>query len=218
MPKQVDEQAQIARIVQATCTVLATHGIDGLNLRAVAQAAGCTTGLLMHWFASKADLVQAALAHTVTVQNERVERRLEEHPEDVEGAIAEFLPLDDQRRAEARIGLSFTALAVSTPALLLDRQQRYAHFRQEIVDYLRHIQFRSADPNDVVDRIFAITDGISACATLDPTYWIPQRQRAVLAANIGDVVECAKRFFKVTTRTLAKKAPRRLPAKRRTMN
>ena len=205
MPKHVDEQAQIARIVQATCTVLATHGIDGLNLRAVAQEAGCTTGLLMHWFASKADLVQAALTHTVALQNERVTRRLETNPHDVSEAIAEFLPLDDQRRAESRIWLSFMALAMSTPTLMFNHQQRYARFRQEIIDHLRAIKFPGADLTQVADRILVLVDGICGGATLDPTYWTPQRQRALLAANIADVVDWTQRAHRGAARGPRKK-------------
>jgi TetR/AcrR family transcriptional regulator, transcriptional repressor of bet genes len=205
MPKQVDEQAQIARIVQATCTVLATQGIDGLNLRAVAQEAGCTTGLLMHWFASKADLVQAALTHTVTAQSERVTRRLVANPHDVLGAIAEFLPLDGQRRAESRIWMSFMALAVSAPVLMADHQQRYVMFRQEIIDYLKDVGFRGANATEVADRIIVLVDGICVGATLDPTYWTPQRQHAVLAANMADVVEWTQREYKSATHRSQKK-------------
>ena len=192
MPKQVDEHARILRIVQATCQVLATQGIDGLSLRTVAQAAGCTTGLLMHWFASKADLVQAALTHTLTLQNERVMRRLAENPRDLLGAIAEFLPLDEQRRAESRIWLAFMALAVSTPTMMRDHQQRYATFRQEIVAHLQEIKFSATDLTAVADRIIVLVDGICTGATLDPAYWIPQRQQAVLAANIADILQSAQ--------------------------
>jgi AcrR family transcriptional regulator len=200
MPKQVDEQAQMLRIVQATCQVLATQGIGGLNLRAVAQEAGCTTGLLMHWFASKADLVQAALTHTLTLQNERVAQRLATNPEDVGGAIAEFLPLDDQRRAESRIWLAFTALAVSHPTMLRDHQQRYTHFRQEIINHLKEIKFREADLTAVADRIIVLVDGICAGATLDPTHWTPQRQQAMLAAHIADIVQATQRVYTSATR------------------
>ncbi len=188
MPKQRDEQTQIARIVHATGTVLATQGIDGLSLRAVAREAGCTTGLLMHWFTSKADLVQAALTHTTVAQSERVTQRLAASPPDVVGAIAEFLPLDEQRRAESRIWLGFLALAMSTPALMRDHQQRYARFRQEIIDHLRDQGFPGAHPVEIADRIIVLVDGICVGATLDPTYWTPRRQHAVLAANIADVV------------------------------
>jgi TetR/AcrR family transcriptional regulator, transcriptional repressor of bet genes len=189
MPKQVDEQAQIARIVQATCTVLAARGLEGFNLRAVAQEAGCTTGLLMHWFSSKAELVQAALAYTVAVQNERVTHRLATNPQDVLGALAEFLPLDPQRQAEARIWLSFLALAVSTPTLMTDHQQRYAMFRQEIIAHLKDLEVGDADLTEVANRLIVLVDGICVGATLDLIYWTPQRQLTLLAANIADVID-----------------------------
>lgn len=206
MPKQIDEQAQIARIVHATGTVLATQGIDGLSLRAVAQEAGCTTGLLMHWFASKADLVQAALTHTAVAQSERVTRRLAASPPDVLGAIAEFLPLDEQRRAESRIWLSFMALAMSTPALMLDHQRRYARFRHEIIDHLQDQGFQGAHTAEVADRIIVLVDGICVGAALDPTYWTPQRQYAVLTANITDVLTWTQRTDKRAARSPRKKA------------
>jgi TetR/AcrR family transcriptional regulator, transcriptional repressor of bet genes len=211
MPKQIDEEAQIARIVHATGTVLATQGIDGLSLRAVAREAGCTTGLLMHWFASKADLVQAALTHTAVAQSARVTQRLAASPPDVLGAIAEFLPLDEQRRAESRIWLSFMALAMSTPALMRDHQQRYARFRQEIIAHLQDRGFRGANPAEVADRIIALVDGICAGATLDPAYWTPQRQRAVLAANVVDVIATTRRTEKKATHSPRKQVatPRR---------
>lgn len=188
MPKQVDEQAQISRIVHATCSVLATRGLEGFNLRAVAQEAGCTTGLLMHWFSSKAELVQAALAHTVAVQNARVTHRLATNPQDVLGALAEFLPLDPQRQAEARIWLSFLALAVNSPILMVDHQQRYAMFRQEIIAHFKDLEVDDADLSEVADRLIVLVDGICVGATLDLVYWTPQRQLTLLTANIADVI------------------------------
>ena len=211
MPKRVDEQEQIARIVHAVCTVLAARGLDGLNLRAVAQEAGCTTGLLMHWFPSKADLVQAALARTVAAQNARVTRRLAANPGDVLGALAEFLPVDSQRQAESRIRLSFLALAVSTPTLMADHRQRYAMFRREIITHLKEVRYEGASPSKVADRIIVLVDGICVGATLDPLYWTPRRQRAMLAANITDVAERTRRVYRGSVQGRLK----RVAAKRR---
>jgi hypothetical protein len=141
----------------------------------------------------------------LAAQNARVARHLAEDPQDVLGAIAEFLPLDNQRQAEARIWLAFIALAISTPALLLDHQQRYAVFRQEIVDHLKAAGFRGAPLTDVADRILALVDGICAGATLDPSHWTPQRQRTLLAANIADVIECVRKAEAEKPRSLLRK-------------
>jgi hypothetical protein len=58
---------------------------------------------------------------------------------------------------------------------------------------------------DVADRILALVDGICAGAILDPGYWTPQRQRAVLAANMADVVEWTQRTYENATRSPRKK-------------
>jgi AcrR family transcriptional regulator len=57
MPVQRD------RILDATLTLMARGGARGTSMRAVASACGLNVASLYHYFPSKRDLVQAAIAH-----------------------------------------------------------------------------------------------------------------------------------------------------------
>lgn len=51
------------RILDATLTLMARGGAHGTSMRAVAAAAGLNVATLYHYFPSKHDLLQAAIAH-----------------------------------------------------------------------------------------------------------------------------------------------------------
>ncbi len=55
------------RILDATLTLMARFGANGTSMRAVAAAAGLNVATLYHYFPSKHDLLQAAIAHRRTV-------------------------------------------------------------------------------------------------------------------------------------------------------
>jgi len=54
---------QRRRILEATLALMADHGAGGTSMRAVAAACDCNVATLYHYFPSKHDLLQAALAH-----------------------------------------------------------------------------------------------------------------------------------------------------------
>ncbi len=54
---------QRSRILEATLALMARSGAGGTSMRAVAAACGCNVATLYHYFPSKHDLLQAAIAH-----------------------------------------------------------------------------------------------------------------------------------------------------------
>src|SRR5688500_11562682 len=71
MARRRDLQGHQERLSTATWSVLAEHGLAGLTLRAVAERAGCSTGLVLHTFPDK----QALLVHARTLLHERTAAR-----------------------------------------------------------------------------------------------------------------------------------------------
>lgn len=61
VPKIVDHEQRHSEIVHALWQVIAEHGIEGVSLRVVAQAAGVSIGRIQHYFASREALVLAGL-------------------------------------------------------------------------------------------------------------------------------------------------------------
>jgi AcrR family transcriptional regulator len=76
---------QRARILEVTLGLMADHGASGTSMRAVASACGCNVATLYHYFPSKHDLLQAAIAHR------RTGDLVAPFPEGIAGSVEERL-------------------------------------------------------------------------------------------------------------------------------
>jgi AcrR family transcriptional regulator len=72
MPKIVDHDLQREKFAEATMSLIARHGLEGVTMRAVATEAGLSYGSLFHYFASKDDLLKHAIRHSTSLQTQRV--------------------------------------------------------------------------------------------------------------------------------------------------
>ena len=61
MPKIVDWDARRDEILSATWRVIARDGIAKATIREIAREAGCSRGILAHYFDDKADILGSAL-------------------------------------------------------------------------------------------------------------------------------------------------------------
>ena len=61
MPKVIDHAVRRAELVDAAWRVIAEEGLEAATMRRIAEAAGCTTGRVTHYFDSKDDVLVAAL-------------------------------------------------------------------------------------------------------------------------------------------------------------
>ena len=110
-----DEQRR--RIVLSAFEVLANEGLQAFAMRRVAQQAGCTIGLINHWFSSKEDLIMAAWKEAGERETARTAALLVSGEHDVLGVLEASLPIDEARRQEALVWVAFHALAVSQPSV-----------------------------------------------------------------------------------------------------
>lgn len=132
-----------------------------MPLREVAAAAGLTTGAIQHHFRSKNDLLLLALEH----QGGRFVQRLRERanapgagtePRVVLRAIlAELLPLDEERRAEATVSLTFERHAADDAELRRLFRDQYRHLRGLVA-----AQLPGPDRDQDADLLLALIDGL----------------------------------------------------------
>lgn len=180
------------RLSDAVFTTLAERGPTGLTLRAVAERAGCTTGLVLHTFRDK----QALLLHARDVLHERTRERSDALEGDADGpgaavraVVLGTLPTDDERLAEARVWVGFLAAALDDPVLA----ERHARNSRAFADRLTRL-LEAGDPgrhDDAVTRaaaLVAAVEGVSSLAAGDPGRWTTARQvqalEFVLAAAV----------------------------------
>ncbi|MDP9793832.1 AcrR family transcriptional regulator [Catenuloplanes nepalensis] len=146
VPKKVDHRERRELIAGALMRVAADGGLEAISLRHVAAEAGVTTGMVQHYFATKDDMMRFALNGIMERTTARIEAamarlRQPAAPADlVRTLLRTLMPLDDDRRADGRVGLAFLAYSAVEPGaadLLRDGTRQMAGF---LADQIRAAQ------------------------------------------------------------------------------
>jgi AcrR family transcriptional regulator len=186
VPRVADKQERRDQVVEAAFRVIARDGLSGTSMRAVAKEAGCTIGLINHWFSSRDDLIEATFDQAITMEMERV-TEIATDPSSYIDAASQFLPVDERRRDEAKIWIAFYAMVLCGSDYEDRRAARCNAVRKTMVEGLRDFRPLPAC-HDIVDRIFVLVDGIAINALMDPKRWTRARQRTVLREGLEDVL------------------------------
>ena len=79
MPKIVDHDLQKEKFIGAAMRLIASKGLEGVTMRAVAAEAGLSYGSLFHYFDSKDDLLMHAVRYSTSAQTRRVNEYSSQH-------------------------------------------------------------------------------------------------------------------------------------------
>jgi AcrR family transcriptional regulator len=186
MPKVVDHAARRAELVDAAWRVIAAEGLEAATVRRIAQAAGCTTGLVTHYFESKDDMLVAALREV----HRRAGQRMIRHVGGADIAdvllevILDALPMDQDRQLEWKVWLAFWGRAATDARLRQEQQRRYAEWRGLLGKLIRraHPADAAAERRSAVDLIAGAIDGLGIQATLEPAKFTDARLRKAASA------------------------------------
>ncbi len=183
MPKVVDHDERRTEIIAATMRVIGRVGLTETTVREIAKEAGYSNGVLAHYFTNKQQILVMAHLAAFEIATGRINSQTGGvfTLEALRTAILEALPLDEQRRLEAHIDVSFWAYALLDPELQRVRTQSHVEsiaFWQEKAASTReagHIH-TSATDNEIATDIMVLIDGLSAEALLHPEIVTPERQ------------------------------------------
>lgn len=188
MPKRVDVQLQRKAISTAAISAINQSGLDRVRLQDVAKAAKVTTGAVTHYFVSKDEVLEAALAEIVERTHSRMGqgepvKALDERA--FVRRVCAYLPVDDEARAEWRVWLAFWGRAISDSRLRAVHASYYASFVDRLsVSLGRFLGRPSSEPSkelaELADAVIAALDGVGTRATLEPDAWPAARQRRTL--------------------------------------
>src|SRR3712207_3849518 len=98
-------------------------------------------------------------------------------------ALAQLLPLDEERRRETTVWLALMSASLTDPDLAVELRQRYRRAREATLPMFRTAlerKTRGENPNDFADELLAVVDGITVDALSDPERYPPDRQLALL--------------------------------------
>ncbi len=195
MPKKVDPDVQRLSLARAGLAVIAAEGLEAATLRKIAAHAGCTTGTVTHYFPDRSALLRAALdaaCQTTARRMYQAARDAPTHLEKLEALLREAVPLDDERRGEARVWLAFWGAASEDPVLIAAHERRMADWRGLIRAVLQPLLNAKADVDHEVLRLCALVDGLCVRGALCPDDLAEKRARAaeierVLDAHVADL-------------------------------
>ncbi|QTX05375.1 TetR/AcrR family transcriptional regulator [Agromyces archimandritae] len=187
MPRIVDKDARRDEIIDVTWRIIEREGVDAVTLRRVAAEQGLANGAVKPYFASKDELLEAAYLRAFARTNERAEAAIGELAglEALRRLAAEIMPLDEERRTEARIVVAFWERAVSNERLARIYRTHTCAWLGELARHLAAArdagEVTASTPDTVVlDRLMWMMTGLQAMSRLAPELASPERQRAAL--------------------------------------
>ncbi|PMR60505.1 TetR family transcriptional regulator [Verrucosispora sp. ts21] len=182
MARRRDLADQQQRLSAATWSVLAERGLPGLTLRAVAERAGCTTGMVLHTFADKQALLVHAreLLHRRTGQRADAAQAAAETPRAALRAVLwQAASPTEEKREEARVWVGFLAAALADPVLADLHRSYNRRFVDRVAALVAAVRpdRPPADCRATATSLVALVEGLNALAAVDPATYSDQAQR-----------------------------------------
>lgn len=170
MPKIVDHDQRRREIVEVTWKFIAREGIEKLNLRDLAAAAGYANGALKPYFPTRDALLVATFNFVADATNQRIKQNAAgmQGLEAIAAFAREVLPLDELRRNEARVAVHFWHLALGDPKLAVVNASTMDQWRSMLDGWLEQI-FPAADARTLMarDSLINFLLGAQASSVLD---------------------------------------------------
>ena len=191
MPARGDHEQRRQQVARIAADLVAAGGLAAATHRRIAEAAGCSTTVVSHYFTDKRDLVTA----TYREVGDRVAARLEaaRSSEDVLVAILEaLLPLDEDRTRDWRLLFTFLGLAATDAELTAEQRDRAAAARAQIETALADDKQAGRIPPDadvpaLARSLLSFVLGMGMQALFDPAEWPVERMRTALADAVAQI-------------------------------
>ena len=196
VPKIVDPEARRLEIADAVFRVIRRDGVDQASLRAVATEAGLVIGSVRHYFATHDEMIVFAMRVLADRVTTRIAGRAAEifagtgdRFEATVRLLAEFLPLDETRAAEAEVWLAFTVAARTWPDLAAEAGRVHEGTRAVArrclteADALGSLRTGLDLPLET-ERLAALIDGLSLGGVTQPDRLPPRLATDVLRRHL----------------------------------
>jgi TetR/AcrR family transcriptional repressor of bet genes len=187
MPKIVDHDRRRDEIALIACRVVARYGFEQATIVRIARAAGCTTGMIAHYFETKQDIIVAALRLIL--------RRIEERLTHAEGAadllalLSEALPIDATRYIECAVWMAFWGQVPSDKRLKringwLHREYLRLFERCLARGWSEWRQWPAATREQLLRSVLTFINGVTASTVASRAEWPAERQIAQLRLQL----------------------------------
>jgi AcrR family transcriptional regulator len=174
--------------------VIAAEGLQAATVRRIARQAGCTTGLVTHYFPGKDDLLTGALRLVHQMAADRMSTRSQQAAglNALRAVLLETLPLTPAGEYEWHVWLSFWGVAWTSPVLMQEHRARYRLWRRAIRHLLGQAERLGEtrpglDLGQAADQVVALIDGLGLQACYEPGVLTPERIVAMIDAELASL-------------------------------
>ncbi|MFD7522207.1 TetR/AcrR family transcriptional regulator [Paenibacillus chitinolyticus] len=183
MPKIVDHEQQRHVVAEAALRVIRRSGLEHATVRNIAMEAGLSVGSMRHYFSTQAEL----FAFCMNLFLRRIEKRIETMTADgpvlldLKRLLMQFLPVDEDRKTEMEVWLSFNAKALIHPELkALSNEMHDGLYKASrfVVDTLleHNLAMSGLDADMETEKLYALIDGLAVHQIMQPgrlsTEWL----------------------------------------------
>lgn len=192
MPRYVDHDQRRREVTEVATEILASRGRGALTVRSVAEAAGCSTKVVSHYFADMTELMHSTYSSAAARARLRLEEVIAADATDLQGLMEALLPLDAERRRDWAVWFAFWSEALTSEEFAADQRERARTTAKRITMMLRSLRAQGrldpgADIANAAQRLSALIPGIAGQVMFDPTRWTPARQRSVVAGELASL-------------------------------
>jgi AcrR family transcriptional regulator len=187
MPAAVDHDERRTRVLDIAEGILAEAGLRAVTVREVARAAGVSTAIVSHYFRDKDELLLLLFRRNVREAFAYADAAAAKG--DLKGMIEAAMVLDNARVARWRIWLAYLAQLASHPEIAEIQRGSAAEQLTRLGTMLRCLQERGdiaphVDPDIAAERLLSLIMGLAIQVLFDPPAWPPERQHAVVDAEL----------------------------------
>jgi len=191
MPARGDHEQRRRGVARTAAELVATGGLAAATHRRIAEASGCSTTVVSHYFTDKRDLINAIYAEV----GDRVTSRLDAAGDPADSLVPvleALLPLDNDRTRDWRLLFTFLGLAATDAELTAEQRDRAATARHRIERAVLAEQRagrlrKDIDAETVGRLLLAVVLGIGMQALFDPTEWSRDHIHDTLHRALADL-------------------------------
>jgi AcrR family transcriptional regulator len=163
------------QLLDAAIGLVATKGYEATTVRDIAAAADVATGTVAYWFASRDDLLRAALVEAARRFGRRLDDALATAATPLEELTAHAevaTPRTEAEIAAQVVWIEFWRQAQRDPELRALHERMYDSWRARVAGSVRAGvetgAFRAVDADDWARRFVALADGLALHVLLHP--------------------------------------------------
>ena len=171
---------------------MGADGIEALTIRNLANEARWSTGTLAHYFQDRDSLV----IYAFELSCQRARESLDRHESaglclaTLRQAIFELLPLDEQKRTEAKIWAGFVSLSSHNPSMeraRIELDQRWLQFLTRAIESAQNRGEIDAglDAHSEAEILGLLVDGLSIQAAYETTRLPAARQVEIIDTHLS---------------------------------